>query len=299
MVFSLSSYILTSCSPADISKDHFQRLNIPYVSFHYELGGTTRPDDLWTTMSPRDFYQAMLDGAETHTSQVNVMEYINFWRPFLEQGKDVLHVTLSSGISGTYNSAMTAAEAVMHDYPERKVRVVDSMAASSGFGLLLDTMAEKRDAGASLEELAQFAEEHRLYLHHWFFSSDLTFYIRGGRVTKTAGFFGKLLNICPMLNVNNQGRLIPREKIRTKKKAIIAIVEHMKEHAEGGLNYSQKVFLSHSDALEDAQQVAALVEASFPRMKGKVEINNIGSTIGAHTGPGTIALFFWGDLRTE
>ena len=102
-----------------------------------------------------------------------------------------------------------------------------------------------------------------------------------------------------MLNVNNQGRLIPREKIRTKKKAIIAIVEHMKEHAEGGLNYSQKVFLSHSDALEDAQQVAALVEASFPRMKGKVEINNIGSTIGAHTGPGTIALFFWGDLRTE
>ena len=102
-----------------------------------------------------------------------------------------------------------------------------------------------------------------------------------------------------MLNVNNEGRLIPREKIRTKKKAITAIVDHMKEHAEGGLNYNKKCFLSHSDRLEDAQAVAALVEASFPQLDGKVQINNIGSTIGAHTGPGTIALFFWGDLRTE
>ena len=127
----------------------------------------------------------------------------------------------------------------------------------------------------------------------------MTFYIRGGRVTRTAGFFGKLLNICPMLNVNSEGRLIPREKIRTKKKAILSIVDHMKEHAEGGLNYSRKCFISHSDRLEDAQQVAELVEEAFPNLDGKVEINNIGSTIGAHTGPGTIALFFWGDLRTE
>ena len=295
----MSEYILTSCSPADISKAHFEKLGIPFVCFHYELGGTPRPDDLWTTISPSAFYQAMLDGAETRTSQVNVMEYINFWRPFLEEGKDIVHVTLSSGISGTYNSAQTAADSLRREYPDRKISVVDSLAASSGFGLLLDTMAEKRDAGASMEELVRFAEEKRLYLHHWFFSSDLTFYIRGGRVTKTAGFFGKLLNICPMLNVNNEGRLIPREKIRTKKKAIQAIVDHMKEHAEGGLNYNGKCFLSHSDRLEDAQQVAALVEAAFPRLNGKVEINNIGSTIGAHTGPGTIALFFWGDLRTE
>ena len=285
----MQDYIITSCSPADISRQHFERLGIPYICFHYELGGTPRPDDLWTSMSPSAFYQAMLDGAETHTSQVNVMEYINFWR----------HVTLSSGISGTYNSACTAADTLRREYPERKIAVIDSLAASSGFGLLLDTMAEKRDAGASMEELVQFTESRRLYLHHWFFSSDLTFYIRGGRVTKTAGFFGKLLNICPMLNVNNEGRLIPREKIRTKKKAIQAIVDHMKEHAEGGLNYSGKCFLSHSDRLEDAQEVARLVEAAFPQLNGKVLINNIGSTIGAHTGPGTIALFFWGDLRTE
>ncbi len=294
----MADYIITSCSPADITRDYFEKLKIPYLCFHYELGGTTHPDDLWTTMSPSEFYQQMIDGAETHTSQVNVMEYINFWRPFLDQGKDVVHVTLSSGISGTYNSACTAADSLSREYPDRKIRVVDSLAASSGFGLLLDTMAKKRDEGASLEELVLFAETNRLYLHHWFFSSDLTFYIRGGRVTKTAGFFGKLLNICPMLNVNNQGRLIPREKIRTKKKAITTIVEHMEEHAEGGLNYSGKVFLSHSDRLDDARKVAAMVEEKFPNIDGKVHIFNIGSTIGAHTGPGTIALFFWGDQRT-
>ncbi len=294
----MANYVLTSCSPADITRDRFEKLRIPFVCFHYELGGATHPDDLWATMSPGDFYKAMLDGAETHTSQVNVMEYINFWRPFLEKGLDILHVTLSSGISGTYNSACTAKETLAHEYPDRRIMVVDSLAASSGFGLLLDTMAAKRDAGATLDELVLFAETYRHYLHHWFFSSDLTFYIRGGRVTKTAGFFGKLLNICPLLNVNNQGRLIPREKIRTKKKAIETIVDRMEEHAEGGVNYSGKCFISHSDRLEDARKVAELVEARFPKLNGRVEIFNIGSTIGAHTGPGTIALFFWGDQRT-
>ncbi len=295
----MSDYVLTSCSPADLSKEKFSALRIPYVCFHYELGGTTYSDNLWANTTPRAFYQAMLDGAETKTSQVNVMEYINFWRPFLEEGKDIVHVTLSSGISGTLNSALTAAESLKREYPDRRIAVVDSLAASSGFGLLLSAMAEKRDAGASLDELVSFAEKRKLYLHHWFFSSDLTFYIRGGRVTKTAGFFGKLLNICPMLNVNNQGRLIPREKIRTKKKAILAIVERMKEHAEGGASYSGPCFISHSDRAEDAAKVAALIGEAFPKLRGKIEIYPIGSTIGAHTGPGTIALFFWGDLRTE
>jgi len=293
----MNPYVLTSCSPADLSKEWFTRLDIPYVCFKYELGGATHPDDLWTSMTPQAFYQEMIDGAMTRTSQVNVMEYVNFWRPFLESGKDIVHVTLSTGLSGTYNSACTAAETLRREYPDRTIRIVDSLAASSGFGLLLDTMAEKRNQGASLEELVDFAEKRKLYLHHWFFSSDLTFYIRGGRVTKTAGFFGKILNICPLLNVNNEGRLIPREKIRTKKKAIVTIVERMKEHAENGLNYSGKCFISHSDRLEDARAVASLVESTFPRLNGKVQIFDIGSTIGAHTGPGTIALFFWGDLR--
>lgn len=142
-----------------------------------------------------------------------------------------------------------------------------------------------------------WAEENKRNLHHWFFSSDLTFYIKGGRISKTAGFIGSVMGICPLLNVDHEGRLIPREKIRTKKKVIRRIVEKMEENARDGLDYSGKCFLCHSACLEEAQTVAALVEEKFPRLNGKVEIFPIGATIGSHTGPGTIALFFWGGKR--
>ncbi len=295
----MGEYVLTTSSTADLDKAYFEKIRVPYICFHFELGGQTYLDDLWTSMDPHTFYQRMLNGEDSRTSQINMTEYIDFWRPFLQEGKDLLHLTLSSGISGTINSARAAAEELRREFPEREILVVDSMAASSGFGLLIDTLAELRDQGYSLKELYHFAEENKLHLHHWFFSSDLTFFIRGGRVSKTAGFFGKMLNICPLLNVDYQGRLIPRDKIRTKKKVIKEIVSRMEEHAENGYDYAKKCFISYSDCLEDAQAVAALVEEKFPRLNGKVHLFPIGSTIGAHTGPGTVALFFWGDLRNN
>ena len=295
----MADYVLTACSTADLSREYFEKLRVPYICFHYQLGSETHLDDLWASMDPHTFYQRMLDGEESRTSQINMTEYIDFWRPFLQDGKDVMHLTLSSGISGTVNSARAAAEELRKEFPDREILVVDSLAASSGFGLLIDTLAEKRDQGYSLRELYHFAEENKLHLHHWFFSTDLTFFIRGGRVSKTAGFFGRMLNICPLLNVDYQGRLIPRDKIRTKKKVIREIVSRMDEHAQDGANYAEKCFISHSDCLEDARAVALLVESHFPNLKGKVQIFPIGSTIGAHTGPGTVALFFWGDLRNN
>ena len=142
-------------------------------------------------------------------------------------------------------------------------------------------------------------DEHKLNLNHWFFSSDLTFFIRGGRISKAAGAVGTVLNICPLMNVDFEGRLIPRYKIRTKKKVIQAIVDKMAEQAEGGTDYSGKCFISHSACEEDAKAVAALVEERFPNLNGHVLINSIGTTIGSHTGPGTVALFFWGQKRED
>ena len=295
----MSDYVLTACSTADLTPAWFDKIHVPYICFHYELGSEQRLDDLWASMDPHTFYQRMLDGENSRTSQVNMTEYIDFWRPFLREGKDVIHLTLSSGISGTVNSARAAAEELRREFPDREILVVDSLAASSGFGLLVDKLAELRDQGYSLRELYHYAEERKLHLHHWFFSSDLTFYIRGGRVTKTAGFFGRMLNICPLLNVDYQGRLIPRDKVRTKKKVIKEIVNRMLEHAENGTGYDGKCFISYSDCLDDARAVADLVEENFPRLNGKVQLFPIGATIGAHTGPGTVALFFWGDLRNN
>lgn len=295
----MSDYILSCCSTADLSKEHFDRRGIHYVCFHYMLNDVSYPDDLGQSIAFEDFYRMMTEGADTKTSQVNVAEFIDYFTPFLKEGKDILHVSLSSGLSGSVNSARTAAGMLSEEYPDRKIYVVDSLGASSGYGLIMETLADMRDEGKSLDELHDWIEANKLCLHHWFFSTDLTFYVKGGRVSKTSGFFGTMLNICPLLNMDNLGRLIPREKIRTKKKVIKTIVDRMEECADDGLDYSGKCFISQSACVEDAKAVAALVEERFPKLNGKVEINYIGTTIGSHTGPGTVALFFWGKERVD
>ena len=162
----------------------------------------------------------------------------------------------------------------------------------------MDRLADLRDDGMTIDELRDWAEANKLHLRHWFFSSDLTFFIKGGRVSKSAGTIGNLLNICPLLDVNSEGKLIPRFKIRGKRKVIREIVAKMEEDAENGLDYNGKCFISQSACYEDAKAVTDLIEARFPNLNGKVVINNIGTTIGSHTGPGTVALFFWGSERT-
>jgi len=276
-------------------KEYFEKRNIHYICFHYQLDGKDYMDDLGETMSISDFYQAMVDGADTKTSQINVDEYEEYFEKFLKEGRDILHLTLSSGISGTINSANIARQTLIEKYPDRKIYIIDSLAASSGYGLLMDVLADQRDNGMTIDELAELALSIRNKVQHWFFSTDLTFFIKGGRVSKTAGFVGSMLNICPLLNVNIDGKLIPREKIRTKKKVSARIVDIMEQRAADGKEYCSKCFISQSACKEDAEYVASLIEKRFPKLNGKVMINDIGTTIGSHTGPGTVAVFFLGD----
>ena len=293
------AYILSCCSTADLSKEHFEARDIHYCCFHFYLNEKAYPDDLGHSISFDEFYKAMENGAQTRTSQINADEFVEYFTPFLEKGLDILHVSLSSGISGVSNSANIAAEKLMEDYPERRILVVDSLGASSGYGLIMDKLADLRDAGLSIDEVYDYAMKNRLRLHHWFLSTDLTFYVKGGRISKASGWFGTVLNICPLLNMDNHGRLVPRYKIRGKKKVLKAIVDKMEEHAENELDYSGKCYISQSACYDDARIVADDVERRFPKLNGKVEINSVGTTIGSHTGPGTIALFFWGDERVD
>ena len=295
----MSEYILSCCSTADLSKEHFESRNIEYICFHYKLNGVDYPDDLGQSIPFEEFYKRMDSGEETQTSQINVTEYLEYFTKFLSEGKDVLHLTLSSGISGSYNSAINAAKIANERFPERKIYVIDSLSASSGYGLLMDKLADLRDGGMDIEELKNWAEENKLNLHHWFFSSDLKFFIKGGRVSKTSGTIGTILGICPLLNVDKEGHLIARAKIRSKKKVIQEIVKRMEENAEGGLSYSGKCYICQSACLDDANEVAKLVEERFKNLNGNVMINYIGTTIGSHTGPGTVALFFWGKKRED
>lgn len=295
----MGNYVLSCCSTADLTREHFEKRDIHYVCFHFEMDGKEYMDDLGASIPYPEFYQRMTEGAMTKTAQVNAEEYREYFEPFLKEGKDILHLCLSSGLSGSINSARIAMEELKEEYPERKLYVVDSLGASSGVGLIMETLADMRDEGAGIDELYQWVEEHKLEMHHWFFSTDLTFYIRGGRISKASGVIGGILNICPLLNMDCNGKLVPRSKIRTKKKVIEAIVKKMEEHAQGGVDYAGKCFLCHSACEEDARTVANLVEKKFPQLNGKVQIYDIGTTIGSHTGPGTVALFFWGDKRED
>lgn len=293
----MNSYALSCCSTADLSAAHFAERDITYVCFHFMLDGKNYTDDLGQSVPFEDFYKAMAGGAETSTAQVNISEYLDHFIPILERGQDILHICLSSGLSGSYNSAVNAALIARERFPDRKIYVVDSLGASSGYGLIMETLADMRDEGMGIDDLHAWIEANRLRMNHWFFSTDLTFYVKGGRISKTAGFVGTVLGICPLLNMDEEGHLIPRSKIRSKKRVIREIVARMEAYADDGLYYNGKCFISQSACMEDAQQVAALVEEKFPKLKGKVVINYVGTTIGSHTGPGTVALFFWGRDR--
>lgn len=293
----MQEYIITCCSTADMSHEYFQERRIPFVCFHFNIDGQQYADDLGKSMPFAEFYGKISAGSQPTTAQVNVQEFIEFFEPILIKGKDILHISLSSGLSGAYHSANIAKAELAEKYPDRRIEIVDSLGASSGYGLLIEMLADMRDRGASYEEVHQWAENNKLLIHHWFFSTDLTSYIKGGRISKTAGLFGSMLGICPLLNMNDTGHLIPREKIRSKRKVIREIVEKMQIHAQNNLNYSGKCFISHSACMDDARAVAELIESTFPNLNGKVVINSVGTVIGSHTGPGTVALFFVGDTR--
>ena len=289
--------MITCSSTVDLSNDFLNKRNIPYVSFHYELNGTYLTDDLGLTVSSKDFYQKMREGVTTKTAQVNAEEYVNFFTPFLKQGYDILHVELSSGLSGSLNSATIAVDMLKEDFPDRKILLVDSLSASAGYGLLVDKLSSLKAEGLSIDELKTWAENNKRKVNHWFYSTDLSYYVKGGRISSTAGFVGSILSLCPVLNVDNLGKLTPQHKVIGKKRAINKVVDQMIELAQDKSDYNGKCFISHADCMEDAMAVAAKIEKAFPKLNGKVEIFDVGTTIGSHTGPGTLALFFFGDHR--
>lgn len=242
----------------------------------------------------KQFYTMMREGKVITTSLPNLAESEDLLRGLLDAGHDVLYIGFSSGLSGTYQAIDLLLKDLATQYPERTVRSVDTLAASGGQGLLVWYAAQKARAGASLEEVYTWLEENKLHLAHWFTVDDLMFLWRGGRVSKTSAWAGTILNIKPVMHVDDEGHLIPLEKVRGRKKSLIALVDHMDESAIRPVE-DQMVFITHGDCIEDAEFVADLVRSRFGVRD--VVINYVDPVIGAHSGPGTMALFFLADKR--
>lgn len=295
----MRDYVIVCGSTVDMDEKKLTERGVEYIPFEFFIGDESFKDDLGKTMPYKEFYDRIRAGAVTRTSQINAEEYIEFFGRILETGKDVVYVSLSSGLSGTYDSAILAKKFLEEKYPKRKVYCIDSLGASSGYGLLVQYLADMKDEGLSAEELCARAEKLKTKINHVFFSTDLTYYVRGGRVSKVGGFVGTILKICPVLDMNSEGKLIPRRKVMGKKNALKNLLRQMCEKAEGGTEYSGRCYISHSDCLSDAEELKKAVEESFEKLKGKVEIYYIGTTIGSHTGTGTVALFFVGAERVK
>ena len=295
----MSNFVLAAATTADMPKSFFVERNIEYLFFTFLLDNETYKDNFGESYPFDKFYQRIEEGGMPTTCQINVDEHMEFFEKFLKEGKDVLFLSLSSGISGSFNSCQIAANELKEKYPDRKIFVVDTLAASSGYGLFLKKIADLRDEGKSIDEVYNWAEENKLNVHHWVFTTDLTHLKRGGRVSATSAMLGNLLGICPVINVDFEGKLIPRKKIRGKKTVVKEIVKIMEELAYNGKDYNEECYISHSACIEDANAVKELVEETFPQLKGKVLVNDIGAVIGSHTGKGTVALFFMGTKRED
>lgn len=287
-------YKIITDSTTDLTQKMINELELEVVSLRFTIDGKTYRDKAdQSEMPTKTFYAKLRDGNSSTTSQINADEFTSVFEPVLESGEDMLYIAFSSGLSGTYQSACIARDDLKEKYPERKIYVFDSFCASMGEGLLVYHAALMKRAGTDIDSLYKWLGENALKLCHWFTVGDLNHLKRGGRISTTAALVGTMLGIKPVLHVDDEGHLIPVSKVRGRRQSLDALVQKMEETAiHPG---EQTVFISHGDCLEDAEYVAEQVRAKFGVKN--VQINFVGPVIGAHSGPGTVALFFFGTHR--
>lgn len=289
----MRDYIITTDNNSDLPEEFYKEHGVGCTYLSYTMDGINYTHDNFLPV--HEFYDRMRNGSLPTTAQVNPESARKLIEPYLQEGRDVLHIAFSSGLSGSYNSTRIAAEELKDEYPERKIIVIDSLAASLGQGMLVYLAQMKKEAGDDMETVAQWAEENKNHIVHLFTVDDLDHLYRGGRVSKTAAVLGGMLNIKPVMHVDNAGKLIPIGKVRGRKKALLELVRLMDEKIGSYKESCDTIFISHGDCLEEAQFVADKVKEKY-KIK-TVVINHVCATIGAHSGPGTVALFFVGDQK--
>lgn len=289
----MREYVITTDNNADLPEEYYKEHNVGCMYFSYTMDGVLYKQDSY--MPEGEFYGKMRAGSMPTTAQVNPEEARLLFEPYLKEGKDILHIAFSSGLSGTYNSCRIAVEELREEYPDRIITIIDSLAASLGQGLLVYLAQKLKEDGADMQTVAEWAENHRKNIVHLFTVDDLNHLYRGGRVSKTTAVLGGMLNIKPILHVDDEGKLIPIGKVRGRKKSILELASLMDEKLGSCKDTCDTIFISHGDCLEDAEFLAEKIKERY-QIKTEI-VNYVGSVIGAHSGPGTLALFFVGDSR--
>ncbi len=289
----MNKYIISTDTTSDLPEDYLQQHNISLLPLYYNFSGTVYGDKMFLT--PKEFYDKMRKGAMPTTMAVNPELAREVFTKLLDQGYDILHIAFSSALSGSCSVAATVARELMDERPGSKIIVIDSLCASLGEGLLVHKAVSLMEEGKSIDETADWLGKNKLNLCHLFTVDDLHHLHRGGRVSKATAIIGTLINVKPVLHVDNEGRLIPLHNVRGRKKALISLVDQMEVCMKDYAGSNDIVFISHGDCIEDAEFVSDLVKERFGIKE--ILINYVSPTIGAHSGPGTVALFFMGNTR--
>lgn len=292
-----TKFILSCESTVDLPFSYVSGRNIPVIFYTYTVDGKEYIDDMLRDPEALpNFYQLLDDGKLPSTSQLNEFAYEEFFEEQLKQG-DLLHIAFGSGMTKSVTNAESAASKMREKYPNRKLVVVDSLCSSSGYGMLVDYAADMRDRGCSIEETEKWLIDNRNKIHHQFFSTELKHYRRSGRMSGATAMIATILGICPIMRLDDKGRIIAYGKARGKTNAIKTTLDAMESHAQGGKNYSEKCWICHSRCLEDAENLKKELKQRFPNIKGDIRICDVGTIIASHCGPGTVAVFFLGDER--
>ncbi len=291
----MAEYIISTDTSCDFPLEYVKQHQLPLVTLFYSIDGVTGENGCPSSDVLKNFYDKMRAGSMTKTQQASIEDTEKVFREILQEGKDILHIAFSSGLSGTANAARLAAENMMEEFPGRKIIVIDSLCASLGQGLLVDYALKLQQQGKNMEETAKWLEDHIQNICHLFTVEDLKYLQRGGRISKTTALVGTMIGIKPVLHVDPEGKLVSISKVRGRKQSIQALVNKMEENIGKYRGEKQPIFISHGDCIEDANYLAELVKERFGY--DEFLINDVGPTIGAHSGPGTLALFFMGETR--
>lgn len=286
-------YLITTDNMADLPEEYLKEKQLLTMSLTYLLDGQTYNAE--NSLPYQEFYKKMREGCMPTTSQINPQEAKEKLAEFLKINKNIIHIAFSGGLSGTFNSVRLAAQELMVEQPDCRITVIDSLAASMGEGLLVYKALEQQEAGLSYEEMVEWIENNKLHVCHYFTVDDLFHLYRGGRVSKAAAVLGTMINLKPVLHVDDEGHLIPLSKVRGRKKSLNALVDGMEKQMGSFREKNDIIFLSHGDCYEDALYVQEQIKKRFGIEK--FMISPVGPTIGAHSGPGTVALFFMGEAR--
>lgn len=291
----MAEYIISTDTSCDFPLEYVKQHQLPLVTLFYSIDGVTGENGCPSSDVLKNFYDKMRAGSMTKTQQASIEDTEKIFREILKEGKDILHIAFSSGLSGTANAARLAAENMMEEFPGRKIIVIDSLCASLGQGLLVDYALKLQQQGKTMEKTAKWLEDHIQNICHLFTVEDLKYLQRGGRISKTTALVGTMIGIKPVLHVDPEGKLVSISKVRGRKQSIQALVNKMEENIGKYRGEKQPIFISHGDCIEDANYLAELVKERFGY--DEFLINDVGPTIGAHSGPGTLALFFMGETR--